>query len=56
MPRTLPPAALQALRAQIAFLHDLGIHDLYRRPLVAEPEQGSAPAAMPPASPPSSRR
>ena len=49
MPPTVPPAALQALRAQIAFLHDLGIHDLYRRPFVAEPEQGKALIATPPA-------
>ena len=31
MPRTLSPEATAALRAQLGFLRDLGIYDLYRR-------------------------
>ena len=35
MPRTLSPEAVTALRAQIAFLRDLGVYDFYRRDMSA---------------------
>ncbi len=43
MPRTFPPETVAALRAQLSFLRDLGIHDLYRRPATALLTDASEP-------------